>query len=94
MVGQRRTKSENMLGSCRDRPIQTHPGPGSTVPLGPAASPARTFNFGDPEKVRELDRRGGATPGAQEQLDREIANGRVGLYLDLSSEQYRELTAG
>jgi hypothetical protein len=33
-----------------------------------------------------------ATLEAEEQLDREIENGRGGLYLDLTSEQYRKLT--
>jgi hypothetical protein len=55
---------------------------------------ARTFNFSDPEKIRELARRGGATPETLEQLGREVANGRGGLYLDLSPEQYRHLAAG
>jgi hypothetical protein len=58
----------------------------SFLELDLKTSPART--------IREIARRGGVTPEAQEQLDRQIANGRGGLYLDLSPEQYRHLAAG
>jgi hypothetical protein len=56
----------------------------------------RTFHLQHTGSIRELACRRGAlgTLEAQEQLDREIANGRGGLYLDLSPEQYRHLAAG
>jgi hypothetical protein len=54
----------------------------------------RRFTYPTPEPIRTLARRAGAmaTLEAEEQLDREIENGRGGLYLDLTSEQYRKLT--
>jgi hypothetical protein len=54
----------------------------------------RTFNFANPERIRELARRGGAlgTLEARETLEQEIETGRGGLYLNLPHEQYAELT--
>ena len=53
-----------------------------------------TFNFADPQKIRDLARRGGAlgTLEARETLEQEIESGRGGLYLNLTHEQYAELT--
>jgi hypothetical protein len=53
----------------------------------------RKFTFQGPEKVRELARRGEAmgTADAREELEREIENGRAGVYLRLTPEQYRKL---
>jgi hypothetical protein len=51
------------------------------------------FTFQDPEKIRELARRGEAmgTANAREELEREIQNGRGGVYLYLTPEEYRRL---
>jgi hypothetical protein len=53
----------------------------------------RKFTFRDPEKIRELARRGEAvgTADAREELEREIQNGRGSVYLRLTPEQYRKL---
>jgi hypothetical protein len=53
----------------------------------------RKFNFRDPEKIREIARRGEAlgTQDARAELEREIENGRGGVYLHLTPEQYRKL---
>jgi hypothetical protein len=53
----------------------------------------RTFTFADPEKIRELARRGEAwgTSEARQMLDHEIETGRGGCYLRLTPEQYRRL---
>jgi hypothetical protein len=61
---------------------------------GRSQNPApRQFTFQDPEKIRELARRGEAlgTLEAKEELEREIENGRGGVYLRLTPEQYRKL---
>jgi hypothetical protein len=53
----------------------------------------RTFTFKDPEKIRELARRGEAwgTSEARQMLEHEIETGRGGCYLRLTPEQYRKL---
>jgi hypothetical protein len=53
----------------------------------------RKFAFQDSEKIRELARRGEAvgTADAREELEREIDNGRGGVYLHLTPEQYIKL---
>jgi hypothetical protein len=54
----------------------------------------RTFNFCDPQKIRELARRGGAldTLEGKQMLEQGIEVGRGGLYLNLTHEQYTMLT--
>jgi hypothetical protein len=51
----------------------------------------RTYTFKDPKKICELAQHGGATPEAVEGLEREIANGRGGCYLNLTAAQYARL---
>lgn len=53
----------------------------------------RTFTFADPEKVRELARRGEAwgTSEARQMLEYGIEVGRGGTYLRLTPGQYRKL---
>jgi hypothetical protein len=53
----------------------------------------RTLTFRDPEKIRELARRGEAlgTAEAKEELDQEIEMGRGGFYMDLTPGQYAAL---
>jgi hypothetical protein len=53
----------------------------------------RTFTFVDPEKIRELARRGEAwgTSEARQMLEYGIEVGRGGAYLRLTPEQYRKL---
>jgi hypothetical protein len=53
----------------------------------------RTLNFADPEKIRELARRGEAfgTSEARQMLDYAIEKGRGGMWLHLSPGQYRAL---
>jgi hypothetical protein len=54
----------------------------------------RKFNFGSPDKIRELAQRGGAlsTLEGKQMLDHAIETGRGGLYLNLTHEQYAKLT--
>jgi hypothetical protein len=54
---------------------------------------ARTFNFSDPEEIRDLARRGGAldTFEAKQTLEQAIETGKGGLYLSLTEDQYRKL---
>lgn len=56
----------------------------------------RTFTFTDPEKIRELARRGEAwgTSEARQMLEHGIETGRGGCYLQLTREQYRALRGG
>jgi hypothetical protein len=53
----------------------------------------RMFTFKDPEKIRELARRGEAwgTSEARQMLEHEIETGRGGCFLRLIPEQYRTL---
>jgi hypothetical protein len=53
----------------------------------------RKFTFADPEKIRELARRGEAwgTSEARQMLEHAIETGRGGVYLRLTPEQYRAL---
>jgi hypothetical protein len=53
----------------------------------------RTFTFADPEKIRELARRGEAfgTSEARQMLEYGIEAGRGGTYLRLTPGQYRAL---
>ena len=53
----------------------------------------RTFTFADPEKIRELARRGEAwgTSEARQILEHAIEMGRGGVHLRLTPEQYRHL---
>lgn len=53
----------------------------------------RTFTFADPEKIRELARRGEAwgTSEAGQMLEHAIEMGRGGMYLRLTPEQYKRL---
>jgi hypothetical protein len=50
----------------------------------------RKLTFADPEKIRELARRGEAwgTSEAKQMLEHAIETGRGGIYLRLSSAQY------
>lgn len=52
-----------------------------------------TFTFADPEKIRELARRGEAWGDSEsrQMLEHAIENGRGGCYLQLTPEQYRKL---
>jgi hypothetical protein len=54
---------------------------------------ARTFNFADPEKIRDLARRGGAldTLESKQMMEQAIETGRGGLFLSLTEDQYRKL---
>jgi hypothetical protein len=56
----------------------------------------RMFTFKDPEKIRELARRGEAmrTSEDREMLEYGIEVGRGGCYLRLTPEQYRKLRRG
>ena len=53
----------------------------------------RTFSFADPEKIRELARRGEAmgTSEARQLLEYAIEAGRGGVYLKLTPEQHARL---
>jgi hypothetical protein len=54
---------------------------------------AATFNFADPEKIRDLARRGQAlgTLEAKQMLEQGIETGRGGVFLTLTHEQYAQL---
>jgi hypothetical protein len=54
----------------------------------------RTFAFKDPEKIRELARRGEAWGDSEsrQMLEHAIETGRGGCYLRLTPEQYARLT--
>jgi hypothetical protein len=52
----------------------------------------RKYTFTDPEKIRDIARQGQATSEALEALEHEIENGRGGMYLDLTPDQYAKLT--
>ena len=53
----------------------------------------RKFTFADPEKIRELARRGEAWGDSEsrQMLEHAIETGRGGVYLRLTPEQYRKL---
>jgi hypothetical protein len=53
----------------------------------------RSFTFKDPDKIRELARRGEAlgTSEAKQLLEYAIEQGRGGIVLHLTPEQYRKL---
>jgi hypothetical protein len=53
----------------------------------------RKLTFTDPEKIRELARRGEAwgTSEARQMLEHAIETGRGGIYLRLTPEQYAKL---
>ncbi len=53
------------------------------------------MTFADPEKIRELARRGDAmgTSEARQMLEHAIETGRGGIYLRLSPEQFAKLKA-
>jgi hypothetical protein len=53
----------------------------------------RKFTFADPEKIRELARRGEAWGDSESRqvLEHAIENGRGGVYLRLTPEQYARL---
>jgi hypothetical protein len=53
----------------------------------------RKFNFTDPEKIKELARRGEAsgTSEARQMLEHGIEVGRGGCYLNLTPAQYKAL---
>jgi hypothetical protein len=53
----------------------------------------RTFTFADPEKIRELARRGEAmgTSEGRQMLEYAIEAGRGGVYLKLTPEQHAKL---
>jgi hypothetical protein len=55
------------------------------------AHPTRSFS--DPDKIRELARRGEAwgTSEARQMLEHAIETGTGGVYLKLTPEQYRKL---
>ena len=59
--------------------------------LKDGATPKLTFT--DPEKIRELARRGGAWRDSEsrQMLEHAIENGRGRIYLRLTPEQYRAL---
>lgn len=54
----------------------------------------RKLTFADPDKIRELARRGEAwgTLETRQMLEHAIENGRGGMYLKLTPEQYAKLT--
>jgi hypothetical protein len=56
----------------------------------------RTLTFTDPEKIRELARRGEAWGDAEsrQMLDHAIETGRGGVFLRLTPDQYARLTRG
>ena len=56
----------------------------------------RRLTFTDPEKIRELARRGEAwgTSEARQILEHEIDTGRGGIYLYLTPEEYAALRRG
>jgi hypothetical protein len=58
-----------------------------------SAADVQTFTFADPEKIRELARRGEAwgTSEARQMLEHAIETGRGGCYLRLTPEQYARL---
>jgi hypothetical protein len=64
----------------------------SMRPIHPQCHP-RTFNFTDPEKIKELAKRGEAcgTSEARQMLEVAIETGRGGCYLNLTPAQYRAL---
>ena len=53
----------------------------------------RKLTFTDPEKIRELARRGGAWRDSESRqvLEHAIETGRGGIYLRLTPDQYRKL---
>ncbi len=53
----------------------------------------RTLTFTDPEKIRELARRGEAWGDSEsrQMLEHAIETGRGGVYLRLTPDQYRKL---
>jgi hypothetical protein len=53
----------------------------------------RKLTFSDPEKIRELARRGEAwgTSESRQMLEHAIETGRGGIYLRLTPEQYNKL---
>ena len=53
----------------------------------------RKFTFADPEKIRELARKGEAWGDSEsrQMLEHAIENGRGGVYLRLTAEQYARL---
>ena len=53
----------------------------------------RKLTFGDPDKIRELARRGEAmgTSESRQMLEHAIETGRGGVYLKLTLEQYARL---
>jgi hypothetical protein len=62
--------------------------------LADARTPLRRkFNFKDPEKIREIARRGQAleTEDARQELEHQIDNGRGGCILHLTPEEYGKL---
>ena len=60
---------------------------------GNLKTPLPTLTFADPEKIRELARRGEAwgTSEARQMLEHGIETGRGGCYLRLTPEQYAKL---
>jgi hypothetical protein len=54
---------------------------------------ARKLTFADPEKIRELARRGEASGDSEsrQMLEHAIETGRGGIYLRLTPEQYAKL---
>jgi hypothetical protein len=51
----------------------------------------RKLTFSDPEKIRELARRGEAWGESRQMLEHAIEKGRGGVYLRLTGEQYARL---
>jgi hypothetical protein len=53
----------------------------------------RKLTFADPEKIRELARRGGSwrDSDSRQMLEHDIENGRGGIYLRLTPEQHATL---
>ena len=76
-----------VVGELWAQPFATLPGPepSSGVPL--------KLTFADPEKIRELARRGEAWGDSEsrQMLEHAIHCGRGGVYLKLSPAQYRKL---
>jgi hypothetical protein len=56
-------------------------------------TPSQEADATDPEKIRELARRGGAWRDSEsrQMLEHAIENGRGGIYLRLTPEQYSRL---
>jgi hypothetical protein len=85
-----RPRSEQTAPERHSDPVATSHNGSETV--GSCATPGK-LTFTDPDKIRELARRGEAwaTSEARQMLEHAIETGRGGLCLRLTPEQYRRL---